>query len=103
MLISPAVAGPKITTAEVRRIAELAHLELDESETKLLAHELGSILEYVEQLGRLDTDGVEPTAHVLDLINAFRPDESRTSLLQDEALSGAPESEAGHFKVPPVI
>lgn len=103
MLPFSAVAASPITPDEVRRIARLAHLDLDEEQIAVCARQLGAMLAYFEQMKQLDTDGVDPTFHVLDLANAFRPDEIRPSLPRESVLSQAPAAEAGLFKVPRVI
>jgi len=94
---------PMITAAQVRHIASLAQLEFDEEQIELFTRQLGSILAYFEQIRELDTEGVEPTSHALDLVNAFRPDAPRPSLPPEAAVANAPEQESGHFKVPQVI
>ncbi len=92
-----------ISRDEVRRIAKLAHLDLSEEEYDLYARQLSSILDYVEQLGRLNTNGIEPTAHIVATSDSLRGDEVRGSIPRDDALANAPESEQGLFKVPRVL
>lgn len=92
-----------ITRDTVRHVAKLARLELTEAEEIQLTAELGSILGYVEQLGAVDTEGVEPTAHALPLANVLRPDAPRASLNQAEVLQNAPAAEAGMFRVPRIL
>ena len=93
----------KISKQEVEHVARLARLELAEGEKDKLIDQLSNILTYVETLDGLDTKGVEPTSHVLDIKNVMRDDVSRPSLPQDQALANAPEKAAGHFKVPKII
>ena len=93
----------KITREEVLHVAGLARLEFEPAEVDGLAAQLSGILDYVEKLGELDLSGVEPTAHVHEIVNAFRPDEPRPSLTNEAALSNAPHPEAGCFRVPKVI
>ena len=93
----------KITKQEVEHVARLARLELSEQEEDKLTDQLSNILTYVEQLSKLDTTGVEPTSHVLDISNVMRDDTPRESLSQDAALANAPEKAAGHYKVPKII
>lgn len=93
----------KITKKEVEHVANLARLELSEQESSRLTDQLSSILTYVEKLSELDTKGVEPTAHVLDIRNVMREDIAAPSLTQERALSNAPEKAAGHYKVPKII
>jgi aspartyl-tRNA(Asn)/glutamyl-tRNA(Gln) amidotransferase subunit C len=93
----------KISKQEVEHVARLARLELAEAEKDKLIDQLSNILTYVETLNGLDTKGVEPTSHVLDIKNVMRDDVSAPSLSQDQALANAPEKAAGHFKVPKII
>jgi len=93
----------KITKQEVEHVARLGRLELTEQETERLTDQLSNILTYVEKLNELDTKGVEPTSHVLDINNVMRDDVPRESLPQERALANAPEKAAGHYKVPIII
>jgi aspartyl-tRNA(Asn)/glutamyl-tRNA(Gln) amidotransferase subunit C len=93
----------KITTQEVEHVAKLARLELSDREKEKLTDQLSNILTYVEKLNELDTKGVEPTSHVLDISNVMRNDEPGESLTQERALANAPEKAAGHYKVPKII
>lgn len=92
-----------ISRDDVRRIAQLAHLDLSEEEYDLYAKQLSSILDYVKQLDRLNTYGIEPTAHIVATFDTLRGDEVRGSIPRDDALANAPESAEGLFKVPRVI
>jgi len=93
----------KISIQEVEHVANLARLELSEQESGRLTDQLSNILTYVEKLNELDTKGVEPTAHVLDIRNVMREDIIAPSLTQERALANAPEKAAGHYKVPKII
>ena len=93
----------KITKQEVEHVARLARLELSEQEKETLTDQLSNILTYVEQLNELDTKGVEPTSHVLDINNVMRDDVSEASLPQDRALANGPDKALGHYKVPKII
>ena len=93
----------KISLDEVRRVAELARLELGPGEEESLTGQLNAILEYMGQLGELDTAGVEPTSHVLPLTNVMRDDLARRCLPTAAALANAPDAEQGHFAVPKII
>jgi aspartyl-tRNA(Asn)/glutamyl-tRNA(Gln) amidotransferase subunit C len=87
------------------RIAELARLALTAEERDRLGRELAAILTYVEQIGTIDTSGVEPTAHVQLDRPTLRPDQLRPSLARDAALRNAPDAVRGPglFRVPKVI
>lgn len=93
----------KISKQEVEHVAKLARLELTDQEKEKLTDQLSNILTYVEKLNELDTKGVEPTAHVLDINNVMRSDEPGESLTQERALANAPDKAAGHYKVPKII
>ena len=90
---------------QVEAIASLARLELDDSELELFGRQLGEILDYVDQLQRIDTTGVPPTATVVSAHAADRDDVVRPSLDRRDALANAPDParEAGLFRVPRVI
>jgi len=90
---------------EVRAIAALAHLELSEDEIDLFARQLGDILAYAEEVQRIDTSGVLPTASVMTGHAADRDDVEGACLDRDVVLAGAPDAapEAGLFKVPRVL
>lgn len=93
----------EVMRAEVRRVAKLARLELDEETTERIALDLGQILEYFDQLADLKLDGVEPTAHVMPIRNIFRPDEVLPGLPRDATLDNAPVARDGLFLVPPIL
>jgi aspartyl-tRNA(Asn)/glutamyl-tRNA(Gln) amidotransferase subunit C len=93
-----------LTDRDVVRIAELARLELTPAERQRLERELGAILTYVEQIGAIDTAGIEPTSHVQLDRQALRADEPTPSLSRADALRNAPDaSRGGLFRVPKVI
>lgn len=93
----------KITRQDVENVALLSRLEMTPEELDAYAVQLNAILEYADVLNKLDTKGVEPTAHVLPLKNVMRPDEVKPSLPQELALANAPEAEDGYFKVPKIM
>ncbi len=93
----------KITGQEVEHVAKLARLELTAKEKESLTDQLSNILTYVAKLDELDTKGVEPTSHVLDINNVMRNDTPQESLPQARALENAPEKASGHYKVPKII
>jgi aspartyl-tRNA(Asn)/glutamyl-tRNA(Gln) amidotransferase subunit C len=93
----------KITKAEILHVAHLARLELDEAAIARFADQIGTVLAHVDQLQRVDTEGVPPTSHAISLTNAFREDEPHAHLDRDAALANAPEQEDGSFVVPKVV
>ena len=93
----------KISKEEVEKVAKLARLEITETEKVAFSAQLSSILTYMEQLKGLNTEGVEPTATVLEQTNVFREDEVRPSLPADKALANAPGQADGLFTVPRIL
>ena len=93
----------EITKKSVEYVAQLARLEISENEKDMFTEQLSNILDYVDMLNELDTGKVDPTSHVVPLLNVFREDEVKESLKQDEVLNNAPEKENGYFKVPRII
>jgi aspartyl-tRNA(Asn)/glutamyl-tRNA(Gln) amidotransferase subunit C len=92
-----------LSLAEVKKVASLARLELNDTELANMADQLNRILEYVDQLASVNTDGVEPMAHPLPLQNVFRDDVPVPSLTVDEALQNAPNRLGEFFGVPAVF
>ncbi len=93
----------KITKEEVRHVADLARLDLDEESIDTFVGQLGTILEYVDTLNHIDTKEVKPTSHAIFLTNAFREDEPVGHLERERALANSPEQEDGGFIVPKVV
>jgi aspartyl-tRNA(Asn)/glutamyl-tRNA(Gln) amidotransferase subunit C len=93
----------QITKEEVERVAKLARLEITEAEKEVFSKHLSSILTYIDKLKTLNTEGVEPTATVLEQTNVFREDQARPCLPAEKALANAPESEDGFFVVPKIL
>lgn len=93
----------KIDSKLVEHIAGLSRLSLSKMEKDAMVGDLGRILAYVEKLNELDISGVEPTSHVLDLLNVLREDRARPSVSVDEALSNAPDRSGNFYRVPKII
>ncbi|QWU15475.1 aspartyl/glutamyl-tRNA(Asn/Gln) amidotransferase subunit C [Paenibacillus sophorae] len=92
-----------ITVKDVQHVARLARLHLSPEEEAMFTEQMNSILQYAEKLSGLDTEGVQPTTHVLHVSNVMREDVVKESLSLEEALLNAPEEEDGQFKVPAVL
>ena len=92
-----------LTRDDVKHIATLARMELTQKEEELLTEQLDNILHYIEKLNQLNTDKVEPLAHVGDIVNAFREDRVTNKPATDSLLANAPEREKDFFKVPKII
>ncbi|MBT3924099.1 MAG: Asp-tRNA(Asn)/Glu-tRNA(Gln) amidotransferase subunit GatC [Nitrospina sp.] len=89
---------------DIEHVARLARLKLTPDEKERLSGQMGTILEYIEKLNELNTDEVEPTAHVLGLNNVFREDEPAVKPLADHNLiSESPAHDKGHYEVPQII
>ncbi|KAF9125120.1 hypothetical protein BGX30_000595 [Mortierella sp. GBA39] len=82
-----------------QHVAKLARLNFTPEEEQMLTEQLNAILQYAEKLNELDTDGVEPTTHVLHLSNVMREDEAKDSLPIEKVMANAPEEEDGQFKL----
>jgi aspartyl-tRNA(Asn)/glutamyl-tRNA(Gln) amidotransferase subunit C len=93
----------KIDEQTVRHVAHLSRLKLTDEEVNRLSTELSAIIDYFDQLQRLPTDGVEPTAHPLSMRNVFRDDLVQESLDAEQALANAPQREQTFFRVPKVL
>ena len=93
----------EITADVVRHIGLLSRIELTDSEVKTFGDQLANILHYVDKLQELDTDGVEPMAHAVEIHNVLAEDTPRESLTPDQALANAPQRDGDYFKVPKVI
>jgi len=92
-----------ISRAEVEKVSLLGRLRLSEDELDKMTTQLGQILQYMDLLAEVDTDGVEPMAHALDMSNVLRDDQLRRSLDRDEALANAPNRDDECYRVPAVL
>jgi aspartyl-tRNA(Asn)/glutamyl-tRNA(Gln) amidotransferase subunit C len=85
---------------QVLHVARLARLELSDEEVERMAKELSHVLDHIEKIRELDFEGVPPTSHVIDVVNALRADEPQPSLPRDVILAAAPEPLEEGFGVP---
>jgi aspartyl-tRNA(Asn)/glutamyl-tRNA(Gln) amidotransferase subunit C len=92
-----------LSEADVRHVALLARLALTDEQVATLTVELDSILGHIDELQRLDLDGVEPTSHAIPMRNSTRKDQVRPGLPRDLALLNAPEAEDGAFVIPRIV
>ncbi len=93
----------KIDKSQVKKVAKLARLELSEAEIEEFAGQLNAIIDYVERMNKLNTEGVEPMAHCLPVSNVFRDDVIKESLGTEKTLAMAPQSDGPFFKVPKIL
>jgi aspartyl-tRNA(Asn)/glutamyl-tRNA(Gln) amidotransferase subunit C len=92
-----------ISLDDARWIAHLARLELSDDELQSISGQLSKVLDYIQQLQIVNTEGIEPLAHPLPIQNVFRNDEPGTSLPVDEALANAPRRLGPFYGVPAVF
>ena len=92
-----------LNAEDVKKVAVLARLEFSESEIGLFTEQLGNIVAFVEQLSQVQTEGIEPMAHPLDVHSVLRADELRPGLSREAALSNSPNHDDTCFLVPPVM
>lgn len=92
-----------VSSEQVRHIAKLARIAMDEQELERLVPELNNILGWVEQLSEVNTEGVEPLTAVIDQGLRLRDDVVNDGNIRDEVLANAPDAQHGFFAVPKVI
>ncbi|MBN8615255.1 MAG: Asp-tRNA(Asn)/Glu-tRNA(Gln) amidotransferase subunit GatC [Deltaproteobacteria bacterium] len=92
----------RISLDEVRKVAKLARLSLSEEELERMRGDLDGILDWMTALSKLDTNGVEPTFHAVEMAAALRDDVVVDGLRRSEALRAAARSDQGGFAVPKV-
>jgi len=92
-----------LDNADILKIAKLARLQVDADQVDNYANSISSILDLVDAMQKVDTDGVEPLANPLDAQQRLRADEVTATNKRDEFMAIAPKSEAGLFLVPKVI
>ena len=92
-----------LTDDEVEKVALLSRLMLTPSEVESLTSELQSIVGYVDQLAEVDTTGVEPMAHAVEVHNVTKVDRVDASLPRDQALANAPKQDGIGYQVPAVL
>ncbi|MBR6014077.1 MAG: Asp-tRNA(Asn)/Glu-tRNA(Gln) amidotransferase subunit GatC [Selenomonadaceae bacterium] len=93
----------KVTENDIKTVASLSRLKIDENESAEVIEQLDKFLTYVENLQSIDTENIQPTTYALPMQNVFRKDEVKESLDRELALSNAPLKEDGYFKVPRVL
>jgi len=93
----------KLKSEEVDRIASLAKLEFSGSEKDQILSDMNNMLEFVEKLQEVNTDGVAPLIHITDEVNVLREDDAKLVIQQKEALKNAPQKDSTYFKIPKVL
>ena len=89
-----------ISDETIDYVSILAKLELSEDEKEQAKKDMGRMLDYIDKLGELDTEGVEPMSHVFPIQNVFREDVVSNTDMKEELLSNAPDQKDGMFMVP---
>ncbi len=92
-----------IDDATIEYVGILAQLELDQMEKEAAKNDMGRMLDYIDKLNELDTDGVEPMSHVFPVHNVFREDVVENGDDRENILKNAPERKDGAFKVPKTV
>jgi aspartyl-tRNA(Asn)/glutamyl-tRNA(Gln) amidotransferase subunit C len=92
-----------LSRSDVEKVALLARLRLTDAELETITGQLAQIVGYVDQLGEVNTEGVEPMAHAIEVANVFRDDQVVPSLPREEALANAPHHDSRGYLVPAVL
>ena len=92
-----------LSKKEVEHIAWLAHIELSEKEKTLFTEQFNDILDYFKKIDKVDTEDVQPTYHVLEIMNVYREDKTTPSLPTKETLKNAPKKEKRFLKAPRIV
>lgn len=93
----------QIDRSTLNKIAHLARLELNERDAEQMMHDLTAVLNWVEKLNELDTEGIEPLTSMTQELNSFRQDEVQQHLDRQAALQNAPDHDGQYFRVPKVL
>ncbi|QDU33467.1 Aspartyl/glutamyl-tRNA(Asn/Gln) amidotransferase subunit C [Poriferisphaera corsica] len=93
----------KITEEDVRHVAKLSRLRLNDDEIHHFTEQLEAVLGYISKLNELDVEGVEPMAHAMDMSNVLREDIEVDGISTKDALKNAPASDDAYFEVPKVL
>jgi aspartyl-tRNA(Asn)/glutamyl-tRNA(Gln) amidotransferase subunit C len=93
----------RISQEDVRKVAKLARLDLEEAKITTYASQLERILDYVSHLESIDTEGVLPTTRAVEVVNVTRADGGEATEVRDELLNLAPQREGDFFRVPRIL
>ena len=93
----------RLSADEVRQIAALARISMNDEEIEIMRGQMVNILNNIDVLNNVDTDGVDPTGHSVDVRSVMREDQSRESLEPEDVLLNAPDSEDGFIRVRSVL
>ena len=88
---------------DIEHVAKLARLKLTDTEKEKFSKQIETIIKHIEKLNKLDTQNVEPTAHVMGLNNVFREDLPAKHLTDHDPINDSPAHSKGHYEVPKII
>ena len=93
----------KIDQNTIKKLASLSKLKFNEKEMELITNDMEKMIDFIQTLEEIDTDGVEPLIHMTEGYNHWRADEVREMLPPNEALKNSPKSDSSYFKLPKVL
>lgn len=93
----------KVDSQLVDKIATLSKLKFNDQQKEAMVHDMQRMLEFVDKLNEVDTEGVEPMIYISEAVNALRTDEVKGQISKADALKNAPQKDSDYFKVPKVI
>ena len=93
----------KITSSDVRKVANLARLELPEDQIEIYTEQLEKILSYIDQLQEIDTENIPPTTRAVEVVNAMREDSVEVNCSREDILNQSPQREGDFFRVPKIL
>ena len=93
----------KVNSKLVERLADLSKLEFGDASRQSIEQDLEQIIDFVDKLSEVDTEGVEPLVYVNDDVNLLREDEAKRELTREDALKNAPIKDSDYIKVPKVL
>ncbi len=93
----------KINAEDVRKVAELARLDLPEEKIDTYTTQLEKILGYIDQLEKVDTSGIEPTTRAVEVVNVTREDSCEQTQVRDQLLDQAPHRDGDFYRVPKIL
>ena len=93
----------RITSDEVRHLSVLTRIGMTDEEVELMRDQMSNILDNIDVLNQVDTEGVEPTAHSVDVVSVMRDDEVTNYKFVDEMMANAPQRDGNHIRVRAVL
>jgi aspartyl-tRNA(Asn)/glutamyl-tRNA(Gln) amidotransferase subunit C len=93
----------RITSDEVRHLSVLTRIGMTDEEVELMRDQMSNILDNIDVLNQVDTEGVEPTAHSVDVVSVMRDDEVTNDKFVDEMMANAPQRDGNHIRVRSVL